>query len=156
MGLAKWKITPLENLEDRTSRDHHSLSNWSKVCRDKKHLVRSRIGPPDVVGRGPRRLGEPVQGVGASCQVFCVRPCGWVRGRVRGRGWPSTNSAAAESPQLAPAPARNFNNHRHRLHLLRRAVEHSYRHPDPRTATTLSCLEPEMALIELPTHISLS
>jgi hypothetical protein len=54
-----------------------------------------------VVGRGPRRLGEPVQGVGASCQVFCVRPCCWVRGRVRGRGWPSTDSAAAESPQLA-------------------------------------------------------
>jgi hypothetical protein len=38
-----------------------------------------------VVGRGPRRLREPDQGVGASCQVFCVRPCCWVRGRVRGR-----------------------------------------------------------------------
>jgi hypothetical protein len=58
-----------------------------------------------VVGRGPRRLGEPVQGVGASCQVFCVRPCCWVRGSVRGRGWPSTNSAAAESPQLPSACA---------------------------------------------------
>jgi hypothetical protein len=51
MGLAKWKVTPLENLEGRTSRDHHSLSNWSKVCRDKKHLVRSRTGPPEFSSR---------------------------------------------------------------------------------------------------------
>jgi hypothetical protein len=50
-GLAKWKITPLENLEGWASRDHHSLSNWSRVCRDKKHLVRSRTGPPEFSSR---------------------------------------------------------------------------------------------------------
>jgi hypothetical protein len=50
-GVAKWKITPLENLEGRASRDHHSLSNWSRVCRDKKHLLRSRTGPPEFSSR---------------------------------------------------------------------------------------------------------
>jgi hypothetical protein len=69
-----------------------------------------------VVGRGPRRLRKPVQGVGAPCQVFCVMPCLFgFRGRVRRRGWSSTNSAAAESPPARPSPARNFNNHRPRL-----------------------------------------
>jgi len=108
-----------------------------------------------VVGRGPRRLGEPVQGVGASCQVFCVRPCCWVRGRVRDAAGLRRTPPQRSLPSC-PATARNFNNHRHRLHLLRRTVEHSYRHPDPTAATTLSCLEPEMALVELPMRISLS
>src|SRR5688572_14976397 len=69
MGLTKWKVTPLENLEGRTSRDHHSLSNWSRVCRDKKHLGRSRTAPPEFSSRetccdtsrklrASRRLGD--------------------------------------------------------------------------------------------------
>src|SRR5688500_1047663 len=61
MGLEKWKITPPENLEGRASRDYHLLSNWSRVCRDKKHLVRSRTGPPVLCSREPVviRAGQP-------------------------------------------------------------------------------------------------
>jgi hypothetical protein len=59
-----------------------------------------------AVRRRRRRPGStPSPGAGSGrrrvLSSFCVRPCCWVRGRVRGRGWPSANSAAAESPQLA-------------------------------------------------------
>jgi hypothetical protein len=50
-GLAKWKVTPLENLEGRTSRDRQFISSWSRVCSDKKHLVRSRTAPPEFPSR---------------------------------------------------------------------------------------------------------
>jgi hypothetical protein len=87
--------------QDRASRDHHSLSNWSRICRDKKHLV----PVTDRAARRRRPRSTPSRGAGSGrrCVLssFCVRPCCWVRGHVWGHGWPSTNSAAAESPQLA-------------------------------------------------------
>jgi hypothetical protein len=77
-----------------------------------------------VVGRGPCRLREPVQGVGGSCQVFCVMPCLFgFRGRVRGRSGlrrtapqqslPRSPIACAQLQQPPAPPAT----------LLRRAVE---------------------------------
>jgi hypothetical protein len=92
----------------------------------------------------------------ASPVKFCVMPCLFgFRGRFGNapafdelrRSGVSPGRPACAQLQQPPAPPAT---------LLRRAVEHSYRHPDPRTATTLSCAEPEMALIELPMRISLS
>jgi hypothetical protein len=72
-GVGKVESNSAREPRGRTSRDHHSLSNWSRVCRDKKHLGRSRTAPPEFSSRETcchtsRKLGASPQARG--CQKF--------------------------------------------------------------------------------------
>jgi hypothetical protein len=99
--------------------------------RRRRRAVRRRRRRP-----GPRRLRGPVWGAGGSCQVLCNALLVWFRGRFGDAAGLRRTPPQRSLPKSHIACAQ-----------LRHAMEHSYRHPGPRTATTLSCAEPEMALI---------